>query len=896
MTIRFLFLLFSAGFCGATLSAWAQSVPSFSGADGAGANATGGRGGLVYHVTRLDGNEINANSPGRGNVPGSLAYGVNDNNFKVNGVVQPRTIIFDVGGTFWLGQKTPTGGLPPTEGWDTQDPLSIGSNITIAGQTAPGGVYIMGGGLKVNGTNSIIRNVTIAPGYGTRALNSTTGYADSYVYDGMNIATTNAMIDHVTIVFATDEALSADERASNVTVQYSNISQGQNYPQADAENPGTYSGHALGSLLQAGSNAPISIHHNLYAHQKGRLPRVGTETSKLTVSGVGAFNDFRNNVFYNWLGTSGSGASGQPSANNFVGNFWRAGPGGDDVSGTNIVNASGGTSIFSGSNSTGTKVYHTSNLKDTNKDGDANDGVALSNSDFGSSSFQANPQWYMGIPTYNGVTDTATIAYNRVLSYAGANWNSRDAIDTRIFNETATGTGKIMAFNDPTHGTEWNALLNLRPASLGGIGGVGTYSRDVNWDTDTDGMPDSWEVMHGLQPAVVDNNGDFDADGFTNLDEYINEISEWPAPQPVVFNAATNSRFAQITNWDVNPDASIDSVWQPSKYDTAQIKSGTAVVDSVGQHARILQVAPTAGNNATLSISGGWIDIAQKLEVGAAGSGVVEHASGLVVTPEVVLGGAVGASGVFNLSGGDLSTVLLRKGDNGGVFNFTGGVLHADTVAFDLVNEGGTLAPGHSLGTTQILGDLTLNDGTLEIEIGGAAFGQYDRVEVEGSAILGGALSIKLIDLGNGPYIPQLDDEFVILEAQLGVDGLVDLLAPPTLSPGLAWSINRGNDALLLTVIAAPILAGDYNADGTVDAADYVVWRNNVGGASLPNETESVGVVDQADYNAWQANFGATYGSGSSLGASVPEPTTTTMLLLASFMMATCPMNRNRIG
>src|SRR5436309_1620121 len=126
---------------------FAQTIPAFSGADGAGANTTGGRGGIVYHVTRLDG-EINGNR----NVAGTLAYGANDANFTVGGVVQPRTIVFDVGGTIWLGRKT------ENVGWDTQDPLSLGSNITIAGQTAPGGINIMGGGLKVNGANSIIRN------------------------------------------------------------------------------------------------------------------------------------------------------------------------------------------------------------------------------------------------------------------------------------------------------------------------------------------------------------------------------------------------------------------------------------------------------------------------------------------------------------------------------------------------------------------------------------------------------------------------------------------------------------------------------------------------------------------------------------------------------------------
>ena len=100
-----------------------------------------------------------------------------------------------------------------------------------------------------------------------------------------------------------------------------------------------YTGHALGSLIQAGQGAKISFHHNLYAHQKGRLPRVGTEkpdrwdAENPGVRFVGSYNDFRNNVFYNWLSTAGTGAVGQPSSNNFVGNFYLAGPGGDDPAG-----------------------------------------------------------------------------------------------------------------------------------------------------------------------------------------------------------------------------------------------------------------------------------------------------------------------------------------------------------------------------------------------------------------------------------------------------------------------------------------------------------------------------------------------------------------------------------
>src|ERR1044072_5116838 len=133
----------------------------------------------------------------------------------------------------------------------------------------------------------------------------------SYVYAAIDISGTNTMIDHVSTMYATDETISANELANNVTIQYSNISQGQNYPQADAEASGTtYTGHALGSLLQGGTDAKFSVHHNLYAHQKGRLPRVGSEV------GNGAYNDFRNNVFYDWLGTAGGGATGQRSSNN----------------------------------------------------------------------------------------------------------------------------------------------------------------------------------------------------------------------------------------------------------------------------------------------------------------------------------------------------------------------------------------------------------------------------------------------------------------------------------------------------------------------------------------------------------------------------------------------------
>jgi hypothetical protein len=80
-------------------------------------------------------------------------------------------------------------------------------------------------------------------------------------------------------------------------------------------------------------------------------------------------------------------------------------------------------------------------------------------------------------------------------------------------------------------------------------------------------------------------------------------------------------------------------------------------------------------------------------------------------------------------------------------------------------------------------------------------------------------------------------------------------------------------DALVQYVTTAGV-AGDYNSNGAVDAADYVMWRNNRGPGSLPNEGGiSPGVVDDADYNFWRSRFGRTSGSGSAVGDNaVPEP------------------------
>lgn len=895
--------------------------PAFPGAAGAAWDVTGGRGGIVYHVTELDRNFNHGILLPTNQTEGTLRYGLDDNNFTGALAGVPRTIVFDVAGTFWLGRYGEEQGH--FNGWDSQSRLNIGSNVTIAGQTAPGPVSIMGGVVKANNNNAIVRNVTIAPGYGMRGFEQPDGdpndpdvnehpkppdpgnpnvpgdprnFPDSYVFDALDISAQGVMIDHVSTIYATDETISANEDADDITIQYSNISQGENYPQADAEGNGSvrYTGHALGSLLQAGSNAEISVVNNLYAHQKGRLPRVGSEV------GSGAFNDFRNNVFYNWFGTAGGDASGQPSFNNFIHNFYLAGPGGDDVSQTAgfdginnnaddfgiVVQRNGGTQVF-GASSAG--VYDVGNLRDINKDGDPNDGSAVS-----ITSSASNPSAAYDIPA--GVTLTANDAFDNVLRYMGANWWQRDydvalgntgAIDTvdeRIIHETYTGTGKIVAwaddpFNDfsdpnlgydpydPNEGAEWRQLLSFRadPNS-----GAAPFNHGGSWDTDRDGMPNFWEKQHGLDPNVANNNADFDTDGYTDLEEYLNDVAAWPAPHAIHWNG-TNSRYAEIGNWDVTGETVVvqgagavvtSSNWQPSRYDEVQINTGTVTVDAPGQHANDLTIASQAGDTAQLAITDGW----------------------LKASSEVVIGGTPTSSGFLFLAGGRLFTPLLSKGTSG-TFSFSGGALTAETVDFDLVNSGGTIAPAtlaafdvgnevvtveSEIGTTHVVGDLEMQSGTIEFQLAGDLTGEFDRVIIDNLLTAGGTLSVSLLD----SFVPEDGDTFDLLDfGSVGGSFVFDL---PALSDGLQWDTSS---MLVDGVLSVEFLGdADFNGDTRVDGLDFLILQQGLGlTGQVDNsngDADGNGVVDQADLAIWDSLYGTSSSPISATSSAVPEPAT----------------------
>jgi hypothetical protein len=98
-------------------------------------------------------------------------------------------------------------------------------------------------------------------------------------------------------------------------------------------------------------------------------------------------------------------------------------------------------------------------------------------------------------------------------------------------------------------------------------------------------------------------------------------------------------------------------------------------------------------------------------------------------------------------------------------------------------------------------------------------------------------------------------------------------------------------DDISAAIVRAPVLLGDYNANGIVDAADYTVWRNSLGttGIGLAADGDGDSMITQLDYDIWKANFGTTAGGGASSiqNSAVPEPSTMLLIVVGTYIAAT---------
>jgi hypothetical protein len=181
---------------------------------------------------------------------------------------------------------------------------------------------------------------------------------------------------------------------------------------------------------------------------------------------------------------------------------------------------------------------------------------------------------------------------------------------------------------------------------------------------------------------------------------------------------------------------------------------------------------------------------------------------------------------------------------------------------------------GACSGSGTISGDYNqTSGGTLAIEIGGTqAEVDSDVLNILGDASLAGTLSVELID----GFTPGGGDTFKVLTASGELTDLGLTLGGPD-AGAFTMSIDTTNDWITLMTAGAG-LPGDYNGNGTVDAADYTIFRDNLGGNSsaLGGNGSGAATVVQADYDLWKQNF-APSGAGSS--AAVPEPCS--LLLLA---------------
>ena len=187
--------------------------------------------------------------------------------------------------------------------------------------------------------------------------------------------------------------------------------------------------------------------------------------------------------------------------------------------------------------------------------------------------------------------------------------------------------------------------------------------------------------------------------------------------------------------------------------------------------------------------------------------------------------------------------------------------------------------------------------GTFRIDLEGTTALRYDRLRLDNKAQLAGNLELVL----GGGYVPVLGDTLDIILATGGVTGTFsNVIQPLGMPAGLMFDVIYNPMLVQLMVIEELLLPGDYNQDGAVDAADYVLWRDTLGqqAAGLAADGNNNGSVDAADYDVWRANFGRSESAAASnLGndATVAEPHTCLLFALIAFFMTLLRRFSNRI-
>ena len=467
-------------------------VAAFPGAQGGGAGSVGGRGGTVCEVTNL-------NDSG----PNSFRDCVSRSG--------PRTVVFRVGGTIQLLSQ-----------------ITISNPyITIAGQTAPGGGILFSGTQMPAGTmifvathDVVMRYIRIRVGVGAQhsggPSNGVVGIAV------MNYDIYNVMIDHVSESWWDNKPFiiysNYGPGIHNVTVQWSMTNEGL---APSAIRPGSQS---VCGGSGASDTAPVNgafhdddYHHNFFSNCSHRV----LETAQATMHYV-------NNMHYNWsyFATETLGAQ----SSDIIGNLYKAGP----LTTKNVCYSTGvGGRVCQGpaqpyeikfsegsSNLVGPPSVYMLGNKGPSQPNSAGDHWAMTNMIMSYQGPPAGPvptSWRRGAPlptqqnpiTVDDVNHLEDILFPTVgasqrLDCSGSWVFNRDAVDTRLISEYKAGTGTI-----PTSETQVGGFPTIDPGKACA-------------DSDHDGIPDAWEIAHGLNPKNPTDGRKLNPDGYTNLEHFLN--------------------------------------------------------------------------------------------------------------------------------------------------------------------------------------------------------------------------------------------------------------------------------------------------------------------------------------------------------------------------------------
>lgn len=339
--------------------------------------------------------------------------------------------------------------------------------ITIAGQTSPGGITLANYELGVRAAQTIIRHLRVRP-----------GDVSGRELDTLEIrSANNVILDHVSTSWGTDETLSVVS-SDLVTVQYCMIAESLNQSiHAKGE-------HGYGSLLRGGYGERVSFHHNLWAHHRGRMPRPGNYNS-YDLDPQGLLVDFRNNVFYNWRDYCGNNHdSDSITKYNFINNYYLAGP-----------STRANHNVAFDDRCSQSAAYFAGNYMNRQLPADPWSivtGYATNRDDYK----KTEP-----FPTYPINTDHAEIAFQKVLNHVGA--LPRDPVDQRIITDVINGTGKIINSQDE-------------------VGGWPILTGEPEVDTNRNGIPDWWEIKHGLDANDPELPKRITDSGYTVIEEYLN--------------------------------------------------------------------------------------------------------------------------------------------------------------------------------------------------------------------------------------------------------------------------------------------------------------------------------------------------------------------------------------